>query len=381
VRAFGLTAEQQGEVWERWRAGASLRAVARQMGIDRPATVRCFVASTGGVRRPARRRDARHLSAAEREEISRGVAAGEGIRALARRLGRAPSTISRELARNGGRRRYRARVADAAADRRARRPKPCKLALNDRLRAEVEHGLGRRWSPQQIVARLVVDHPDDEGMRVSHETIYLTLFVQTRGALRRELTRSLRSGRAMRFPRGKRVPQGRGQLIDTVSVSERPAEAEDRAVPGHWEGDLIFGKRPSAIATLVERQTRFLQLVALPNGCKAEQVRPALAASIKRLPDQLRRSLTWDHGKEMAEHHAFRVDTGVQVYFCDPHSPWQRGSNENTNGLVRQYLPRTTDLSRLSQRDLNAIADELNTRPRQTLNWKTPSEALEEALR
>jgi transposase, IS30 family len=381
VRAFGLTAEQQDEVWERWRAGASLRAVARQMGINRPATVRCFVASTGGVRRPARRRDARHLTAAEREEVSRGVAAGESCRALARRLGRAPSTISRELARNGGRRRYRARVADTAADRRAQRPKPCMLALNDRLRAEVERGLGRRWSPQQIVARLVVDHPDDEGMRVSHETIYLTLFVQTRGALRRELTRSLRTGRAMRFPRGKRVPQGRGQLIDTVPVSERPAEAEDRAVPGHWEGDLIFGKRPSAIATLVERQTRFLQLVSLPNGCKAEHVRPALAASIKRLPDQLRRSLTWDHGKEMAEHLAFKVDTGVQVYFCDPHSPWQRGSNENTNGLLRQYLPRTTNLSNLSQTELNAIADELNTRPRQTLNWRTPSEALAEALR
>jgi IS30 family transposase len=381
MRAFGLTAEQQDEVWERWRAGASLRAVARQMGINRPATVRCFVASTGGVRRPERLRDARHLTAAEREEISRGVATGESCRALARRLDRAPSTISRELARNGGRRRYRARAADAAADRRAQRPKPCKLALNDRLRAEVERGLGRRWSPQQIVARLVVDHPDDEGMRVSHETIYLTLFVQTRGALRRELTRSLRSGRAMRFPRGKRVPQGRGQLVNTVPVSERPAEAEDRAVPGHWEGDLLFGKRPSAVATLVERQTRYLQLVSLPDGCKAEQVRPALAASINRLPDQLRRSLTWDHGKEMAEHLAFRVDTGVQVYFCDPHSPWQRGSNENTNGLVRQYLPRNTDLSALSQRDLNAIADELNTRPRQTLNWKTPSEALEQALR
>jgi IS30 family transposase len=381
VRTFGLTAEQQDEVWERWEAGASLRAVARQMGINRPATVRCFVASTGGVRRPARRRDARHLTAAEREEISRGVAAGESCRALARRLGRAPSTISRELARNGGRRRYRARTADAAADRRAERPKRCKLSQNERLRAEVERGLRRRWSPQQIAARLVVDHPDDEAMRVSHETIYLTLFVQARGALRRELTRSLRSGRAMRFPRGKRVPQGRGQLSDTVPVSERLAEAEDRAVPGHWEGDLIFGKRPSAIATLVERQTRYLQLVALPDGSKAEQVRPALAASIQRLPEELRRSLAWDHGKEMAEQLAFRVDTGVQVYFCDPHSPWQRGSNENTNGLVRQYLPRKTDLSRLSQAELNAIANELNTRPRQKLNWKTPSEALEEALR
>jgi IS30 family transposase len=238
-----------------------------------------------------------------------------------------------------------------------------------------------RWSPQQIAGWLPLAFPEEPVMRVSHETIYLSLFVQSRGALRRELQRCLRTGRAMRSPRAKRLPQGRGQLRDVVLISERPAEAEDRAVPGHWEGDLLLGRRPSAVATLVERASRYLTLVALPDGYKADQVRPALAAAVARLPEQLRRSLTWDQGKEMAEHTKFTVDTGVQVYFCDPRSPWQRGSNENTNGLLRQYLPKSGDLRQLDQAALDTIAAELNGRPRQTLGFKTPSQALAEALR
>ena len=381
MRSFGLSPEQQAEVWLRWRRGESLRAVARQLGVNRPATVRSFVASTGGVRQPPQLRDARQLSAREREEISRGVAGGEGVRTMARRLGRAPSTVSRELARNGGRRGYRAHAADAAAYRRAQRPKAAKLSADRRLREEVERGLAQGWSPQQIAARLVVDFPDEAAMRVSHETIYLSLFVQARGALRRELTSALRTGRAMRFPRAKRLPQGRGQLVDMVHISERPPEVADRAVPGHWEGDLILGQRPSAVATLVERQSRFVQLVALPHGYKAEQVRPALTAAIARLPEQLRKSLTWDQGKEMAEHVQLAVATGVDIYFCDPRSPWQRGSNENTNGLLRQYLAKGADLRQHDQAALDLIADRLNRRPRQTLGWRTPSEALAEALR
>jgi IS30 family transposase len=316
----------------------------------------------------------------EREEISRGVASGESYRQIAARLGRVPSTVSREVARNGGRGRYRAQLADAAAFGRAQRPKPGKLVTEPRLRAVVEAKLALRWSPEQIAGWLPLAYPQDPVMRVSHETIYLSLFVQSRGALRRELQRCLRTGRAMRYPRGKRLPQGRGQLRDVVLISERPAEAEDRAVPGHWEGDLLLGKRPSAVVTLVERSSRYLTLVALPDGYKAEQVRPALAAAVARLPEQLRRSLTWDQGKEMAEHTKFTVDTGVAVYFCDPRSPWQRGSNENTNGLLRQYLPRGADLGQLDQVALDAIAAELNGRPRQTLGFKTPSQALAEAL-
>ncbi|WP_432494765.1 IS30 family transposase [Kineococcus gypseus] len=381
MQTFGLSPDQQDQVWARWRAGESLRSIARSLGINRPASVRCFVAATGGVRRPARRRAAHQLSAVEREEISRGLAAKESTRSIARRLGRAASTVSREVARNGGRGGYRAGSAEARAWQRGRRPKQCKLAQDAALRARVERDLARGWSPQQIAARLRADFPDDEAMRASHEAIYLSLFVQGRGALRKELTAALRTGRAMRYPRAKRLPQGRGQLVGTVPISERPAEVEDRAVPGHWEGDLVFGTRPSAIATLVERRTRFVQLIALPHGCKAEQVRQALTTAVQRLPEQLRRSLTWDRGTEMAQHARFSIDTGVQVYFCDPHSPWQRGSNENTNGLLRQYLPKGADLRTFSQSDLDEIAARLNGRPRQTLGWKTPSEVLDEVLR
>jgi IS30 family transposase len=315
------------------------------------------------------------LSGAEREEISRGLRAGESLRQISVRLGRTASTVSREVAANGGRRRYRAWLAETSAVRRARRPRVAKLARRARLRREVERLLAERWSPQQIAQRLRREHPDDQEMWVSHETIYQSLFVQGRGALRAELTRCLRTGRTRR--RSPRRVEGSGELADMVLISERPAEVEDRAVPGHWEGDLIIGKgNKSAIGTLVERQTRYVLLVALPKGRSAVHVRDALAARILTLPEQLRRSLTWDRGKEMGEHVRFTVDTGVQVYFCDPHSPWQRGSNENTNGLLRQYFPKGTDLSIHDQAHLDAVARELNGRPRQTLGWMKPSEAL-----
>ena len=321
------------------------------------------------------------LSFAEREEVSRGLAGGESLRSIARRLGRSPSTISREVVANGGRRRYRACRADKAAVGRARRPKPSKLASCDRLRAVVEGKLELRWSPAQISGWLVEEFPDDPEMRVSHETIYVSLFVQARGALRKELTRYLRSGHTSRRPRGHTVMNGQGQLRGTLNIRERPAEADDRAVPGHWEGDLLMGKRMHAMATLVERKTRFVMLIALPDGHAADVVADALANKIVELPEQLRRSLTWDQGKEMAAHARFSVKTGVPVYFCDPRSPWQRGSNENTNGLLRQYFPKRTEIAHFTQAELDAVAAELNGRPRQTLGFKTPSQALDEALR
>jgi IS30 family transposase len=380
VRSWGLSAGEQDEVWARWRQGQSLWLIARQLG-KRVPSVRAFVLQTGGVQHHPPRRAQRSLSMAEREEISRGVAAGEPCRQIAARLGRASSTVSRELARNGGRARYRAQAADGAAFRRAQRPKPAKLAVQPRLRAVVEAKLALRWSPQQIAGWLPLAYPQDPVMRVSHETIYLSLFIQSRGALRRELQHCLRTGRAMRYPRGKRLPQGRGQLRDTLHISQRPAEAADRAVPGHWEGDLVLGKRPSAVGTLVERHSRYVLLFPLADGLTAQSMRPALTAAVVRLPQQLRRSLTWDHGKEMAEHLQFSIDSGVQVYFCDPRSPWQRGTNENTNGLLRQYLSRGADLRQFDQAALDAIATELNDRPRQTLGFKTPSQVLAEALR
>jgi IS30 family transposase len=321
------------------------------------------------------------LSLREREEISRGLAAGESRGSIARRLGRSPSTIAREVTRNGEARRYRACTADRAAFARARRPKVAKLAACPRLRAVVESKLEVRWSPQQISGWLVGEFPDDPEMRVSHETIYLSLFVQARGALRKELTRFLRSRHTTRRPRGHSVMNGQGQLRATLNIRERPAEANDRAVPGHWEGDLLMGKRMHAMATLVERKSRFVMLVALPDGHSADVVADALASKITELPDQLRRSLTWDQGKEMAAHARFTIDTDVPVYFCDPRSPWQRGSNENTNGLLRQYFPKRSEIAHYTQADLDAVAAELNGRPRQTLGWRSPSQALDEALR
>jgi IS30 family transposase len=342
--------------------------------------IRRAINSLGRPPRREPRRSPLRLSLVEREEISRGLAAGESLRVIAERLGRSPSTVSREVAAQGGRRRYRAARADVVAVGRMRRPKPSKLAGNVELRAIVEAKLELRWSPEQIAGWLGENFPDDPEMRVSHETIYLSLFVQSKGALRKELTRFLRTGRAHRRPLGHSVMNGQGQLRGTVNISERPAEANDRAVPGHWEGDLIFGKGMSAIATLVERKTRFVMLIQLPNGHTADVVAEALAVKIVELPKQLRRSITWDQGKEMAQHARFSVATGVPVYFCDPRSPWQRGSNENTNGLLRQYFPKRSDLKTHTQADLDAVADELNGRPRQTLHWKSPSDALDEAV-
>ncbi len=367
------------EVWDRWQAGESNRSIGRDLGRS-AASIRAFVESWGGVRPPARRRSSCHLKLAEREEISRGVAAGDSLRMMAARLGRAPSTISRELARNGGRLSYRAHRADRTAWRRARRPKPSKLAENPELRGLVEEKLGDWWSPQQVARWLVRSYPDEQEMRVSHETIYQSLFIQGKGALRRELAQCLRTGRAYRRPKTKRAPSGKGQITNPVMISERPAEVEDRAVPGHWEGDLLMGKRQTAIGTLVERHTRYVMLFPLPDGNTAEAVRDALTQTVQRLPEYLWQSLTWDQGKEMAQHAQFSIDTGVQVYFCDPKSPWQRGTNENTNGLLRQYFPKGTDMSLLTQTDLDDAAHSLNGRPRQTLGWMSPSEKLAEVL-
>lgn len=337
-------------------------------------SIQRFMALSGGLK-PRRQRSPRRLSARDREEISRGLVAGDSLRSIAGRLGRAPSTISREVSWRGKRGEYRAWRAEEEAAQRARRAKPKKLATNVGLCREVERGLELLWSPQQISRRLVTDYPDDLEMRVSHETIYKSLFVQARGGLRKELTACLRTGRAQRRPRMRTEYAGGGRLKDMVLISERPAEAADRAVPGHWEGDLIIGKwGRSAIGTLVERKSRYVVLLHLPNGRTAHDVRVALTRKVSKLPAELRRTLTWDQGKEMAEHVRFRTDTKMDVFFCDPHSPWQRGSNENTNGLLRQYFPKNTDLSLHSEAHLNAVARQLNNRPRQTLNWMKPSE-------
>jgi transposase, IS30 family len=328
---------------------------------------------TGGIASRRRPRSPLRLSCSEREEISRALGAGQSMRRIALALGRAPSTVSREVAVNGGCCTYRAVAAERRALQASRRPKTCKLARSPHLRETVEALLQKRWSPQQIAASLARDHPHDQEMRVSHETIYRSLFVQGKGALRAELSSCLRTGRAQRRARGGQ--ELRGRLVGMVMISERPAEAKDRAVPGHWEGDLLLGKAGrSAIGTLVERRSRYVLLLALPGGRTAHDVREALGRRVRTLPSQLRRSLTWDQGKEMAEHVRFSIDTGMAVYFCDPHSPWQRGSNENTNGLLRQYFPKGTDLSVHTQADLDAVARELNGRPRQTLDWMKPSE-------
>jgi IS30 family transposase len=368
-----LSPDDVNVLWSRWLLGENSVQISTVLGCNK-ATVIWHIARTGGLRPPERRRAARHLPAAEREDISRGLARGESLRAIAGRLGRAPSTISRELARHGGAEAYRATAADAAAWASSRRPKRCRLATNPRLRRAVEGQLRRDWSPQQIAAWLQSRYPDDRTMHVSHETIYQALYVQARGALKRSLIAHLRRGQAYRRPRAKpRAVRGPGQLVDIVSIAERPPEADARAVPGHWEGDLLVGKLGTQIVTLVERQSRFVLLQRIPTADSATVV-AAVARRIQRLPTALRRSLTWDRGKEMAQHQRFTLATDVQVYFCDPQSPWQRGSNENTNGLLRQYFPKGADLSRLTQAQLDAVARRLNTRPRQTLNWRTPAE-------
>jgi IS30 family transposase len=375
-----ITDEERRRIAELVAEGVPPWKLHQQINRSRHAIRRAVVA----LYRPAKREPQRsplRLSLAEREEISRGLAAGQSVRAIARGVGRSASTVCREVAANGGRERYRACAADRRAVRKMRRPKPAKLAVCPRLRAVVEGKLELRWSPQQIAAWLKVSYPDDPEMRVSHETIYLSLFVQARGALRKELFRCLRTGRARRRPRGLTVMNGQGKIRGMVNIADRPAEAADRAVPGHWEGDTMFGTGRSTIATLVERRSRFVMLGAMPRGHGAEAVADALSQAVTTLPAQLRRSLTWDQGKEMAEHARFSVATGVPVYFCDPHSPWQRGSNENTNGLLRQYFPRSTDFKAVTQSDLDRVAAELNDRPRQTLKWKSPCQALDEALR
>ncbi len=375
-----ISDEAKARIAELWAEDAPAWVMRQETGVSRHAVLR----QVRRLRRRPKREPTRsplRLSLAEREEISRGLAAGESLRAIASRLQRTPSTVTREVGRNGGRRRYRACAAERAALRRTRRPKRSKLAGCERLRNVVEAKLELRWSPQQISGWLVGEFPDEPEMRVSHETIYLSLFVQSRGALRKELFRYLRSGRATRRTLGHSVMNGQGQLRGTLNISERPAEANDRAVPGHWEGDLLMGKRMRAMATLVERKSRFVMLIALPHGHAADIVADALAAKITELPEQLRRSLTWDQGKEMADHARFSITTGVPVYFCDPRSPWQRGSNENTNGLLRQYFPKRSEIAHYTQADLDGVASELNGRPRQTLGWRSPSQSLDEALR
>ena len=359
-------------------AGQTLEEAARAAGVSER-TLERWRPRMGRRMQRAHVRSALRLSVQEREEISRGLRAGDSLRAIARRLGRAASTLSREVARTGGRRRYRAWRGEQGAAQRARRPKRPKLQACSRLRQEVERRLKEYWSPQQIAARLKRDFPDRPELRVSHETIYRSRYVQTRGALRKELSACLRTGRTRRQPQGR--TDLRGQLPDKRMLSARPPEVEDRAVPGHWEGDLILGKQgKSAVGTLVERQRRYVMLLHLPEGRTAGHVRQALTHQIGHLPQALRRSLTWDQGKEMAEHVRFTLDTAVQVYFCDPHSPWQRGSNENTNGLLRQYFPKGMDLSGLSRAQLDAVAHQLNTRPRQTLDWRTPAEVFAQSV-
>jgi IS30 family transposase len=362
-------------VWKRWRDGALYPDIARELGRSVPA-VTYLVIRHGGIPPAERHRSSKVLSSCEREEISRGIVVDESVRSIARRLERAPSTISREISRNGGSAKYRAQTADVEAWDRARRPKVCRLAMHPRLRRLVWRKLRDDWAPEQIARWLVKTHPDEPDLHVSHETIYRTLYVQTRGELRKELTAHLRRSQGVRRnPRARRTGRGRGQIVGAISISERPPEVADRAVPGHWEGDLLAGNKQSNIATLVERHSRYVMLVRLPKRDTYTVVR-AVARKIKGLPASLKQSLTWDRGVEMAQHQAFTIATDVQVYFCDPSSPWQRGSNENTNGLLRQYFPKGEDLSNVTQRQLDIVARKLNTRPRETLDWRTPAEVL-----
>ena len=368
VRGFDAVAK--AELWERWRRGESLKAIGRAFG--KPSSSIYFqVAPHGGIRPAPRRRSRLALTLSEREEILRGIAGARSMRSIARLLGRAPSTVSREIKRNGGYDRYRAATADENAWRRGRRPKGCKLTNNRWLRRTVTRKLESDWSPEQIAGWLKRAYPEDEHYQVSHETIYRSLYVQARGVLKKELIRHLRSKRTMRRPR--RAGDKRGQIVDLVSISKRPATVEDRAVPGHWEGDLLSGSKNSYIATLVERQTRYVTLTKVANK-DTQTVVSALIKQAKTIPNELYKSLTWDRGKELADHRRLTLATNIDVYFCDPQSPWQRGSNENTNGLLRQYLPKGTDLSVYSQAQLNKVARQLNERPRKTLGFATPSE-------
>jgi len=366
-------------MWDRWQKGESLNSIARLFGRHH-SSIQGILARTGGIRPPVRRRSKRALSLAEREEISRGVVTGLSLRSIAASLGRAPSTVSREVNRNGGRRGYRANTADHATWDRAHRPQTCKLVHNRALARLVASKLQLQWSPRQIAGWLKCTYPDEESHQVSHETIYKSLFIQARGALKKELLQHLRKTRAMRRSRHHtQKTKDHGRITGTVSIRERPAAVEDRAVPGHWEGDLVMGSNNSQIATLVERQTRYVMLVRVPSK-DTKTVINALIKHAHKLPRELYKSLTWDRGKEMADHQRFSLDTDIKVYFCDPQSPWQRGSNENTNGLLRQYFPKGMDLSNVHQNRLNAVARRLNERPRETLNFRTPAERFSQCV-
>jgi transposase, IS30 family len=370
---------QKALMWDRWQKGDSLQEIA-QLFDRNHSSVERILAETGGIRPAQRCRSRLALTLSEREEISRAVVAGQSARSIATSLGRAPSTISREIKRNGGQEYYRASQAEQAAWDRTLRPKTCKLVENRALARIVADKLRGHWSPEQIAGWLKQTYPSDESNQVSHETIYRSLYIQARGALKKELLAHLRRTRVMRRSRHHTQKTGdHGRITDTVSISERPATVEDRAVPGHWEGDLLCGSNSSQIATLVERKTRYVMLVKIPSK-DTETVINALIKHAHKLPDELYKSLTWDRGKEMADHTRFTLATDIKVYFCDPQNPWQRGTNENTNGLLRQYFPKGTDLSVHSQSKLNAVARQLNERPRKTLNFETPAERFNQCV-
>jgi IS30 family transposase len=378
-KQFGLSAMQKSDMWRRWKAGQSLHEIGRAFGKSH-SSIRCVVSLRGGIVPVTRRRSLLALTLPEREDISRGIASGSSIRKIAQLLDRAASTVSREVVRHGGRPEYRANEADAQAWKSALRPKPCLLAIHEKLQEIVASKLLLDWSPEQISGWLKTQYPNDESLRVSHETIYRSLFIQARGALKKELVGHLRSKRRIRRSQHSGVfRDSRGQIVDALSIRERPAEVEDRAIPGHWEGDLLSGSRNSHMVTLVERHSRFTTLIKVPSKDTAVVV-AALTRHARKLPAALRRSLTWDRGLEMAKHKTFTMATDVKVYFCDPQSPWQRGSNENTNGLLRQYFPRRTDLSGYTQADLDRVALRLNQRPRKTLGFQTPASRLQESV-
>jgi len=370
---------QKADLWSRWKAGQSLHEIGRALGKDH-VVIHFLLARHGGMAPTVRRRSLRTLTLAEREDISRGIASGSSLREIARGLQRAVSTVSREVARHGGRPQYRAQQADEQAWESALRPKVCLLAIHEKLRTIVASKLVLDWSPEQISGWLKNHYPQDESMRASHETIYRSLFIQARGVLKKELIQHLRTKRRIRRSQHSRVSgHHRGQIVDAISIRERPAEIEDRAIPGHWEGDLLGGTHNSHMATLVERHSRFVMLVKVPSKDTATVV-AALSQHVRQLPVTLRRSLTWDRGLEMAQHKSFTIATDVKVYFCDPQSPWQRGSNENTNGLLRQYFPKRTDLSVYSQSELDEVALRLNQRPRKTLGFETPESRLQASV-
>jgi IS30 family transposase len=378
-RRTRVTAAESAELWERWKRGEGLHAIGQVLGRGHT-SIAAHIRPSGGIRPPLRRRSVRALTLAEREEISRGIVAGRSVRAIARVLGRAASTISREIGRNGGSRRYRAEASDQRAWKQALRPKACKLAMHGQLRQAVVTKLEKNWSPEQIAGWLKWAYPTNEARRVSHETIYRSLYVQARGVLKQELMAHLRSQRVFRRSRHATQKRGaKGTIVDAVSISERPPSIEDRAVPGHWEGDLLCGAKNSFIVTLVERHTRYVMLAKVESR-HTQTVINALIRQARKLPDELYRSLTWDRGPELADHKRFTLATDIDVYFCDPQSPWQRGSNENTNRLLRQYFPKGTDLAPHSQAHLNKVARQLNERPRKTLDFHSPAERFNECV-